>query len=391
MSDNTEHFYANLPVNKMALAQLLLRNDLFKPIPADWQVIITDIKNSTAAVKSGQHENVNFIATGSIVAVLNIAFKANVLVPFFFGGDGATFIVPPAMVSEVMKSLLKYRENTLKGFNLDLRAGIMAVDEVYKAGHQLQISRYNSNETFSIPIVLGDGLAHAEQLIKGENYLLSTQEIAGNEIDLSGMQCRWDKIEPPENSEEVVTLIVVAQQCEEQARVFSQVIQHLDQIYGAPEKRQPISVPKLIFKTSFNSLGKEVKHRFGKVRLFEFIKSWVINMYGYIYLRTASGKKYLKQLVEMSDTLVIDGRINTVITGTAKQRLALQTELDKLEENNSILYGLYVSGESIMSCYVRDLEDDHIHFVDGAEGGYTNAVGALKQKIRESFTPPGGI
>lgn len=391
MSDNTEHFYANLPVNKMALAQLLLRNDLFKPVPADWQVIITDIKNSTAAVKSGQHENVNLIATGSIVALLNIAFKANVLVPFFFGGDGATFIVPPAMVSEVMKSLLKYRENTLKGFNLDLRAGIMAVDEIYKAGHQLQISRYNSNETFSIPIVLGDGLAHAEQLIKGENYLLSTQEIAGNEIDLSGMQCRWDKIEPPENSEEVVTLIVLAQQCEEQARVFSQVIQHLDQIYGEPEKRQPISVPKLIFKTSFNSLGKEVKHRFGKVRLLEFIKSWVINMYGYIYLRTASGKKYLKQLVAMSDTLVIDGRINTVITGTAKQRLALQTELDKLEENNSILYGLYVSGESIMSCYVRDLEDDHIHFVDGAEGGYTNAAGALKLKIRERFTPPGGI
>lgn len=391
MSDNTEHFYANLPVNKMALAQLLLRNDLFKPVPADWQVIITDIKNSTAAVKSGQHENVNLIATGSIVALLNIAFKANVLVPFFFGGDGATFIVPPGMVSEVMKSLLKYRENTLNGFNLDLRAGIMAVDEIYKAGHQLQISRYNSNETFSIPIVLGDGLAHAEQLIKGENYLLSTQEIAGNEIDLSGMQCRWDKIEPPENSEEVVTLIVLAQQCEEQARVFSQVIQHLDQIYGEPEKRQPISVPKLIFKTSFNSLGKEVKHRFGKVRLLEFIKSWVINMYGYIYLRTASGKKYLKQLVAMSDTLVIDGRINTVITGTAKQRLALQTELDKLEENNSILYGLYVSGESIMSCYVRDLEDDHIHFVDGAEGGYTNAAGALKLKIRERFTPPGGI
>jgi len=391
MSDNTDHFYANLPVNKMALAQLLVHNDLFKQVPADWQVIITDIKNSTAAVKTGQHENVNLIATGSIVAVLNIAFKANILVPFFFGGDGATFIVPPGMVSEVMKSLLKYRENTLKGFNLDLRAGIMAVDEIYKAGHHLQISRYSSSETFSIPIVLGDGLAHAEQLIKGENYLLSTQEVTANEIDLSGMQCRWDKIEPPENSEEVVTLIVVAQKGEQQAEVFSQVIQHLDEIYGTPEKRQPISVPKLIFKTSFNSLGKELKHRFGKVRIFEFIKSWVINMFGYIYLRTASGKKYLKQLVEMSDTLVIDGRINTVITGTVGQRLALQAELNKLEQNNSILYGLYVSGESIMSCYVRDLEDDHIHFVDGAEGGYTNAAGVLKQKIRERLTPSGSI
>ncbi len=391
MSNHTDHFYVNLPVNKMALARLLIHSDMFKPVPADWQVIITDIKNSTAAVKAGQHENVNLIATGSIVAVLNIAFKANILVPFFFGGDGATFIVPPGMVSEVMKSLLKYRENTLQNFNLDLRAGIMAVDEIYKAGHQLQISRYSSSETFSIPIVLGDGLAHAEALIKGENYLLSTQDTTTNEIDLSGMQCRWDKIEPPENSEEVVTLIVVAGQCEQQALVFSKVIQHLDQIYGTPEKRQPISIPKLIFKTSFNSLGKEVKHRLGKIRFWELLKSWLINMYGYIYFRTASGKKYLKQLVEMSDTLVIDGRINTVITGTSKQRLALLAALDKLEKNGEILYGLYVSGESVMSCYVRDFEDEHVHFVDGAEGGYTNAAGVLKQKIRDRLTPTSDI
>jgi hypothetical protein len=382
MSDNQDHFYANLPVNKIPLYQLLVDNQLFKEVPIDWCVIITDIKNSTSAVNSGLHENVNLIATGSIVTVLNIAFKANISVPFFFGGDGATFIVPPRIVDDVMKSLLKYRDNTLQNFNLDLRAGIVAVDEIYKKGHTLKISRFSSSETFSIPIILGDGLAYAEQIIKGEDYLLSGHNTASDEIDLSGMQCRWDKIEPPENSEEVVTLIVIAQNCEKQAGVFSKVIHHLDQVYGSAEKRQPISVSKLIFRTSFNSLGQEMKHRFGKIKIFELIKSWLINIYGYIYFRTQSGKKYLKQLVEMSDTLVIDGRINTVITGTEKQRLTLQNELNKLEKGDEILYALYVSGESIMSCYVRDLEDDHIHFVDGAEGGYTQAAGILKQKIR---------
>jgi hypothetical protein len=376
MSDNQDHFYTNLPVNKIPLYQL------FKEVPIDWCVIITDIKNSTSAVNSGLHENVNLIATGSIVTVLNIAFKANISVPFFFGGDGATFIVPPRIVDDVMKSLLKYRDNTLQNFNLDLRAGIVAVDEIYKKGHTLKISRFSSSETFSIPIILGDGLAYAEQIIKGDDYLLSGHNTASDEIDLSGMQCRWDKIEPPENSEEVVTLIVIAQNCEKQAGVFSKVIRHLDQVYGSAEKRQPISVSKLIFRTSFNSLGQEMKHRFGKIKIFELIKSWLINIYGYIYFRTQSGKKYLKQLVEMSDTLVIDGRINTVITGTEKQRLTLQNELNKLEKGGEILYALYVSGESIMSCYVRDLEDDHIHFVDGAEGGYTQAAGILKQKIR---------
>lgn len=385
MLNSNDHFYSNLPVNKIPLYQLLIKNRLFEEVPADWHVIITDIKSSTAAVNAGLHENVNLIATGSIVAVLNIAFKANISIPFFFGGDGATFIVPPGIVDEVIKSLLKYKENTQGNFNLDLRVGIVAVKEIYARGHHLRISRFSSSETFSIPVVLGDGLDYAEKLIKGDDYLLSGHDTASEEIDLSGMQCRWDKIEPPENSEEIVTLIVVAGDFEKQAAVFSQVIHCLDQIYGTPEKRQPISVSKLIFKTSFNSLGKEMKHRLGKIRLFELLKSWFINIYGYIYFRTESGKNYLKQLVAMSDTLVIDGRINTVITGTEQQRLALQKELDIMEAKNDILYGLYVSGESVMSCYVRDLEDDHIHFVDGAEGGYTQAAGVLKQKIRSKI------
>ncbi|MBE5321524.1 DUF3095 domain-containing protein [Pedobacter sp. MR2016-19] len=385
MPDSEDHFYSNLPIHKMPLHQLLIKNQLFEKVIASWCVIITDIKRSTAAVNSGLHENVNLIATGSIVAVLNIAFKANISVPFFFGGDGATFIVPPGIVDDVMKSLLKYKENTLLNFNLDLRTGIIPVEEIYKNGHTLKICRFSSSETFSIPIVLGDGLAYAEQIIKGENYLLADHNTASDEIDLSGMQCRWDKIEPPENSDEVVTLVVIASEIAQQAAVFSKVILHLDQIYGSQEKRQPISVPKLIFRTSFNSLGKEMKHRLGKIKFLEFIKSWFINVYGYIYFRTDRGKKYLRQLVEMSDTLVVDGRINTVITGTAKQRLALEQALNQLEKNNEILYAFYVSGESVMSCYVRDLEDDHIHFVDGADGGYTQAAGILKQKIRDKF------
>ena len=385
MQNSEDHFYSNLPIHKIPLYQLLIQNLLFEKVVASWCVIITDIKRSTAAVNSGLHENVNLIATGSIVAVLNIAFKANISVPFFFGGDGASFIVPPSIVDDVMKALLKYKDNTLRNFNLDLRTGIMTVEEIYKQGRTLNICRFSSAETFSIPIVLGDGLAYAEQIIKGENYLLTDHDTASNEIDLSGMQCRWDKIEPPENSDEVVTLIIIASEITQQAAVFSKVIHHLDQIYGTSEKRQPISVSKLIFKTSFNSLGKEMKHRIGKIKLFELIKSWLINIYGHIYFRTERGKKYLKQLVEMSDTLVIDGRINTVITGTAQQRLTLEKALNQLEKNNEILYGLYVSGESIMSCYVRDLEDDHIHFVDGADGGYTQAAGILKQKISDKL------
>lgn len=383
MAAHSDHFYSNLQINKMPLHQLLLKAKLFNDIPADWHVIITDIRSSTVAVNSGLHETVNLIATGSMVTVLNIAFKANISIPFFFGGDGATFLLPDGILDKALKSLSQYKVNTLNNFNLDLRVGVVSVKEIYSNSHRLSISRFSASENFVIPLILGDGLDYAEKLIKGEDYLLAEKQYGAEELDLSGMQCRWDKIAPPENREEVVTLIVIAQQGCNQAAAFSRVIKYIDQIYGTPEKRQPISIPKLIFKTSFNNLGKEMRHRIGKLKWFELIKTWFVNVYGYIYFRTDSGKKYLKQLVEMSDTLVMDGRINTVITGSEAQRLRLQSALNGLEHQNEILYGLYVSKESVMSCYVRDLEDDHIHFVDGSDGGYTRAAALLKQKIRQ--------
>jgi len=55
---------------------------------------------------------------------------------------------------------------------------------------------------------------------------------------------------------------------------------------------------------------------------------------------------------------------------------------DQLEKDGIIIYGYYVSEESVLSCYVRSLEENHIHFVDGAKGGYTQAAGMLKKKLK---------
>ena len=90
--------------------------------------------------------------------------------------------------------------------------------------------------------------------------------------------------------------------------------------------------------------------------------------------------RYLSDLVEMSDNLVLDGRINTVISGTKAQRIELINALNKMEAEGEITYGVHVSTSSIMSCYVRDRKNAHIHFVDGANGGYTMAAKQIKAK-----------
>ena len=371
MQGDTNQFFTKLPVNRMPLGSLLTSAALFAEMPLDWHIVITDIKNSTQAVMNGGHEGVNLIATGSIVTVLNLAFSMEVSIPFFFGGDGATFIVPPIIIDKVMQAAAAYKANTLQNFNLELRTGTLPAAEIYAAGHHLHIAKYGASDVFVIPVVLGNGINYAEQVIKGADYMLVPNTEDDVEPDLTGMQCRWDRIAPPENKEEIVSLLVITSDGHQQSEVFRDVMNAMDDLYGPPQKRQPISVSKLVFNTTFAKIRDEMRAKFGKIKWIELFKDWAINWYGYIYFRTRSGKSYLRSLVEMADTLVIDGKINTVISGTAKQRQALQKVLDKLEADGKLVYGLHISRAAVMSCYVRDLKDGHIHFVDGSEGGYT--------------------
>ena len=382
MADGTNDlFYTRLPVNQISLSDLLMEEHLFFKVPANWHVLITDVKKSTEAVSNGLHETVNLVATGSIVAVLNIAYKDNITLPFFFGGDGATFIVPPSILDAVMKALVLHQQSTEKNFNMLLRVGHISVEEIYTNGHLLSISKLRTSQLFSIPVLLGDGLSFAERIIKGEDYMLASPSIMKEDLDLSGMQCRWDKIKPPQNFDEVISLLVIAQDGVKQAEVFKKVIDLLDKIYGEHEKRTPISTSRLKLKGTLKKIGTEMRVRLGGYKPWYLAKTWFTTLLGTLYFRTRLGKNYLTQLVDMSDTLVMDGKISTVISGTSTQRDVLVVALDELEEKGFIYYGLFVSKESVMSCYVRSMDENHIHFVDGSEGGYTNAAGVLKKKI----------
>lgn len=373
-------FYSRLPVNEISLSELLTEEHLFYKVPDNWHVVITDVKKSTEAVAEGLHETVNLLATGSIVAVLNIAYKARITVPFFFGGDGATFIIPPSLLDAAVQALVIHQQNTQRNFNLLLRVGTVAVVDIYKEGHELNISKLRTAQLFSIPVLLGDGLIYAEKFIKGEDYRLTLHPATNDDLNLAGMECRWDKIKPPQDYDEVVSLLVTAREGVKQASAFKKVIDRLDEIYGTPERRKPISIPMLKLKATIEKIRFEMRVRFKKFKPFYLLFQWIKMSLGYFYFRTKKGKKYLNELVDMSDTLVIDGKINTVISGTSQQRNLLEAELNKLELDGDINYGLFVSKESVMSCYIRSLNEDHIHFVDGAEGGYTKAAGMLKRK-----------
>jgi hypothetical protein len=72
-----------------------------------------------------------------------------------------------------------------------------------------------------------------------------------------------------------------------------------------------------------------------------------------------------------------------IISGKSEQRSMLTKFLDELESAGKIIYGIHVSKESIISCYVQDRKKHHIHFINGADGGYTKAAMVLKKKMKK--------
>lgn len=379
---NTDQFYTDLPLHKIPASQLVAKGEYFHKVPEDWHVIITDIQGSTQAVKDGLQQIVNLVASGSVIAVLNIGQASSIQIPFFFGGDGATLLVPPSILETSMQALVRHQENTARNFQLNLRVGQVPVLEVYQHDNELRLAKACLGKSFAIPVLLGNGLKFAEKVIKARLFAIPESAAEDAALNLEGMECRWDLVKPPKDKPEVVCLLVEINDPDQQAAIFTEVLEKIDAIYGSQEIRNPISIRSLKLKASLARVYDEMRTKMGRFNLTYLLQTFFYTFFGFVYFRFyASGKYYLRQLVDLSDTLVLDGRINTVISGTSQQRIALSKALEKMEKEKKLFFGLHVSQESVISCYVRNRKDEHLHFVDGSQGGYTQAAKMLKQKL----------
>jgi hypothetical protein len=382
---NTNNFYKNIPKSKSTLTALLEQEDLFLNVPKNWSVVVTDVEDSTIAIANGFHNNVNLCATGSIVTVLNIlkTLKIPVKIAYFFGGDGSTFLVPNSVLEPVLFALDNYSSHAEENFKLNLRVGSISVEEIYKNNIQLKISKISHNPYHTTPVILGNGLKFAEKIIK--NSFKSSGLENKNHItpDLEGMECRWDEVYPNATDKKVICLLVDCDNEKQQAEVYGQILSKIEDTFGDLEFRNPISTLKLKLSSSVQKIRNEMYARLGKYKLSYLVNNWVLTRIGAFYFKYfKAGKLYKKRVTQLSDTIMLDGFLNTVITGTQDQIDELKTFLDYLEGHHKITYGIHVTHASIMSCYIEDRDKKHIHFVDGTEGGYTSAATMFKAKMK---------
>jgi hypothetical protein len=326
------------------------------------------------------------VAAGSLIAGLNIAKERNIEIPFFFGGDGGTFLVPEEILADVLTALALHNQNSQKTFGLEMHVGHASIKEILDAGHTIKIARLYIGAGFTKAVILGDGFMYAEKIIKQAEKEEGI-EVAEQELNLDGLECRWDKIKPPVEENEIVCYLVEAIDPSKQLVVYRNVLMKMEEIYGNMEKRHPLSLDRLKLLLKYDKIKKEMLAKYGKWNVYYFISTFLKTFVGKYWLKydlkimRVSGKKYLSELIANAETLTIDGRINTIITGKREKRFKLIDYLIAEEKLGNLVYGHHISKESIMTCYIESREDRHIHFVDGAEGGFTEAAKELKSKL----------
>lgn len=387
--NESDQFYANLPVYDDM--RCVIEPNRPKQVPADWYIILADVISSTTAFEKGQYREINTIGVSAIIAVLNITDGLDV--PYVFGGDGATICVPESLLLKATEALSATIDMTLECFGLELKVGYLPVSEIIKNGATLKIARCRMSPRLVNAMLVGDGVDYVESIVKGDIYNSRYMEVfgnAGHQADFSGFECRWQEI--PSRHGEILSLLLkaTATTVEDEALIYAEILDEIGSIYGAESEHHPVNISALNLSLSPKKLHQEQKIRtYGRSPGFKIVYGFKLlmqNVLGrvlfskYFSTQTGEWKNYMPDLIRNTDYRKFDGMLKMVIAGTKHQRENLLAIFDEYEQQDKVIYGTHVSDAAQITCLVNDYKQDHIHFVDGAGGGYTLAAMQLKKK-----------
>jgi len=390
MQLSSENFYADLPGfdDFSAFADA----GSYQPLPDDWFVVITDVLGSTRAIDEGRYKQVNALGAASIVALLNVCDP--LIVPYVFGGDGATLCVPPSRKRAVESALVATHRMAEESFQLGLRIGMVPMQTILDHGHQVLVGKCGASGCFQQAMFTGGGLAHAEAMVKKEGaknaYLI---EDSGHDAvaDFEGFQCRWREIPSPH--EEVVAILVQALEHPGKSKlaIYSELYAIFTAVYGSNESHHPVHADLMRLENTLQGMETETGVQTAG-------KSYLQKLFYRFYLKTRtnlaawimdSGIKrasqwwgrYKSNFIANTDCRKFDDALRMVVSGSISQREQLTAYLQQQYEQGYLVYGLHSAKASLATCLVRDFNTNHVHFVDAANGGYALAARQMKTQL----------
>jgi hypothetical protein len=371
-------FYGGIPVFRGF--DRLMDPALYLPLPEDWTIGVADIVESTKAIAAQRYKAVN-MAGASVIAAVTNALEGREF-PFVFGGDGASFAVSPGDLKSARDALAATATWVRGELELAMRVALVPVAVIRAQGLDVRVARFGPSANLSYAMFSGGGLGWAEAAMKRGEFAITTAP-PGAQPDLTGLSCRFEEI-PSARGLILSMLVVPAQGADPLA--FRKVIEDVVELVGrSPDAGRPVPPggPPLRWPPA----GVEYEARAARggslLRRRSFVLASTLWAYVVMHFGIKVGKfvpkTYVQQVVENSDFRKYDDGLRMVLDCTPELERALTERLAVAASDGTVRYGLHRQDAAMMTCFTPSvMRSDHVHFIDGARGGYASAATALK-------------
>ena len=372
-----DSFYAKVPVFRGFTR--LMEPGLYVALPDDWTVGIADIVQSTAAIAAKRYKDVNMAGAAVIAAVTNALDHREF--PFVFGGDGASFAVPPddlALARDAMAATAAWVRDDL---DLTMRVAMVPVREIRARGFDIRVARFAPSPDVSYAMFSGGGLGWAEAAIKRGEFAIAPGG-EGAFPDLSGLSCRFEEI-PSARGLILSVLIVPAREAD---AAFRQAVEQIiTLVERSPDAGRPVPAGGPGLRWPPKGFDLELRTMRGRPALVRraVLAGWTLFAYALMRYRIRAGKfvpqKYMSEVVANTDFRKYDDGLRMILDCTEELAERLERDLKDAAARGILRYGLHRQDAAMMTCFTpAPSRSDHVHFVDGARGGYASAATALK-------------
>ena len=376
--EGTDVFYGGIPVFRGFGS--LMDPALYSPLPDDWSIGVADIVESTRAIANKRYKAVNMAGAAVIAAVTNALDGREF--PFVFGGDGASFAVAPGDFDRARDALAATATWVGEDLDLMMRVALVPVKTVRSQGLDVRVARFGPSPNLSYAMFSGGGLGWAEAAMKRGEFAVAAAP-PGEQPDLSGLSCRFEEI-PAVRGLILSVLVVRAEDADPVA--FRKAIEDIiDLVERSPDAGRPVPAggPEIRFPPSgveYEALAARGGSLFRRrsVVLATALWAYIVMRLG-IKVGNFVPKTYLQQVVENSDFRKYDDGLRMVLDCTPDLERALTQRLASAASLGIMRYGLHRQDAAMMTCFTPSvMRSDHVHFIDGARGGYASAATALK-------------
>ena len=300
-----------------------------------------------------------------------------------FGGDGALVALASSEQEDARTALSELRTWSTERLGLELRGALVPVADIRAAGHDVRAARFRVSGEAAYAMFSGGGANWADREMKAGRFLVPPAP-SGAQPDLTGLSCRFL---PMRARNGAILSIIAVPRSDGDPAAFGALVADLIELLATQDRGgHPVPVGGPHAKWPPPSLALEARAQAPPRRRMR-ARARALAQSGVSVVSERTGRaiggfdarEHYADASRNADFRKFDDGLKLTVDVPEAVCEQIEELLAAAALEGVCRYGTYRQEEALMTCIIPShLDRDHVHFVDGASGGYALAAAMLK-------------